>query len=75
MASLTLLMEVVQFAATDASLQQIYGPNVQVTAPQIRPMLRIYYPTPGSNTAASILPPPNGSMGATWVVPQLQKVN
>jgi hypothetical protein len=58
-----------------ASLQQIYGPNVQVTAPQIRPMLRIYYPTPGSNTAASILPPPNGSMGATWVVPQLQKVN
>jgi len=46
-----------------------------VTAPQIRPMLRIYYPTPGSNTAASILPPPNGSMGATWVVPQIQKVS
>ena len=58
-----------------ASLQQIYGTNAGITAPQIRPMLRIYYPTPGSNTEASILPPPNGSMGATWVVPQIQKVN
>ncbi|MGI9117479.1 MAG: DUF1254 domain-containing protein [Gaiellales bacterium] len=57
-----------------ASLQQIYGSGTPVTAPQIRPMLRIYYPTPGSNTAASILPPPNGSMGATWVVPQIQQV-
>jgi hypothetical protein len=56
-------------------LQQIYGTNAGITAPQIRPMLRIYYPTPGSNTEASILPPPNGSMGATWMVPQIQKVN
>jgi hypothetical protein len=38
---------------------------------QIRPLIRIYYPTPGSNTQASILPPPNGSMGATYVFPPL----
>jgi hypothetical protein len=40
----------------------------------IRPLIRMYYPTPGSNTAASILPPPDGSMGATYVFPALQKV-
>ena len=40
----------------------------------IRPIMRVYYPTPGSNTQASILPPPNGSMGATYVFPLLQKV-
>jgi hypothetical protein len=48
-------------------------PGVSVPT-QIRPMIRIYYPTPGSNTQASILPPPNGSMGATYVFPALQKV-
>ena len=45
-----------------------------VTSPiptKIRPLIRIYYPTPGSNTQASILPPPNGSMGATYVFPPL----
>jgi hypothetical protein len=31
--------------------------------------------SPGSNTEASILPPPNGSMDATYVFPALQKVN
>jgi hypothetical protein len=41
---------------------------------QIRPIIRMYYPTPGSNTQASILPPPNGSMGATYVFPALQQV-
>ncbi len=41
----------------------------------IRPMIRMYYPTPPSNTEASILPPPNGSMGATYVFPTLQQVN
>ena len=40
----------------------------------ILPIIRIYYPAPGSNTQASILPPPNGSMGATYVFPLLQKV-
>jgi hypothetical protein len=58
-----------------ASLQAIYGADAALTAPQIRPMLRIYYPTPGSDTAASILPPPNGSMKATWVIPAVQQVN
>jgi hypothetical protein len=48
-------------------------PGVSVPT-QIRPLIRIYYPTPGSNTQASILPPPNGSMGATYVFPALQKV-
>ncbi len=57
------------------SLQQIYGAGAPLTAPQIRPMLRIYYPSPGSDTEASILPPPNGSMQATWVIPAMQQVN
>jgi hypothetical protein len=39
----------------------------------IRPLIRTYYPTPGSNTQASILPPPNRSMGATYVFPAIQK--
>jgi hypothetical protein len=45
-------------------------PGVSVPT-QIRPLIRIYYPAPGSNTQASILPPPNGSMGATYVFPGL----
>ncbi len=40
----------------------------------ISAVMRIYYPAPASNTQASILPPPNGSMGATYVFPALQKV-
>ena len=32
------------------------------------------YPNPGSDTEASILPPPNGSMGATNVFAALEKV-
>ena len=55
-----------------------------VTVPtQIRPLMRIYYPTPGSNTQASILPPPNATGPgltcalpcATYVFPALEKVN
>ncbi|MGH2885472.1 MAG: DUF1214 domain-containing protein, partial [Solirubrobacteraceae bacterium] len=41
----------------------------------ISAITRIYYPAPASNTQASILPPPNGSMGATYVFPALQKVS
>ena len=41
----------------------------------IQPVMRMYYPAPASNTQASILPPPNGSMGATYVFPALQKVS
>jgi hypothetical protein len=48
-------------------------PGVAVPT-QIRPMMRIYYPAPGSNTQASILPPPDGSMGATYVLPALRKI-
>jgi hypothetical protein len=55
-----------------AYLQKVYGRTLPT--PQIRPMLRIYYPTPGSDTAASILPPPNGSMTSTWVPPAITKV-
>jgi hypothetical protein len=49
-------------------------PNVSVPT-LIRPMIRMYYPTPGSNAEASILPPPDGSMGATYVFPSIQEVN
>lgn len=52
----------------------LYGSNVSSTTPLIRPMIRIYYPTPGSNTEPSILPPPNGSMKATYVLPSLEQV-
>jgi Protein of unknown function (DUF1214) len=51
----------------------IYPSGTQVPTP-ILPIIRIYYPAPGSNTQASILPPPNGSMGATYVFPALQQV-
>jgi Protein of unknown function (DUF1214) len=49
----------------------VYGKSLPTT---IRPIMRIYYAAPGSNTQASILPPPNGSMGATYVFPAVQKV-
>ena len=49
-------------------------PGVSIPT-QIRPLIRIYYPTPGSNTQASILPPPDQRSGATYVFPALQKVN
>jgi hypothetical protein len=58
---------------SDAYYDAIY-PGVQVPT-AILPILRIYYPAPGSNTQASILPPPDGSMGATYVFPALQQVN
>jgi hypothetical protein len=41
----------------------------------IQPVMRIYYPAPASNTQASILPPPNGSMPATYLFPAMQKMN
>lgn len=40
---------------------------------QIRPMIRMYYPTPGSDTQASILPPPTLKLPATYVFPALTK--
>ncbi len=40
----------------------------------IQAVMRMYYPAPASNTQASILPPPNGSMPATYVFPAVQKV-
>lgn len=50
----------------------VYGKPLPTT---IRPLIRIYYPAPGSNTQASILPPPHRPKGsATYVFPALQKV-
>ena len=60
-----------------AYYQSIYQGDPQAKQPMptnIRPLMRIYYPTPGSNTQASILPPPNGSLGATYVFPAIQQV-
>ena len=56
---------------SSAYYASIYGVSVPT---QIRPMIRTYYPTPGSDTQASILPPPPHLMGATCVLPALQKV-
>jgi hypothetical protein len=63
--------------AYNESLYPICVPPPGGTSPcptVIQPVMRIYYPAPASNTQASILPPPNGSMGATYVFPALQKV-
>lgn len=57
---------------SSAYLQQVYGRALPT--PQIRPMLRIYYPTPGSSTVASILPPSNRTNTPTWVPPAITKV-
>ena len=57
---------------SQAYYQQVYGKAGMPV--NIRPLLRIYYPTPGSNTTPSILPPPNGSMQSTWVPPAVTKV-
>jgi hypothetical protein len=64
--------------AYNESLYPVCVPPPGGTSPcptVIQPVMRIYYPAPASNTQASILPPPNGSMGATYVFPALQKVN
>jgi hypothetical protein len=51
------------------------NPNIKQPMPtNIRPLIRIYYPTPG-NTPPSILPPPNGKLQATYVFPKLEQVN
>jgi hypothetical protein len=47
----------------------------QTIPTQIRALIRIYYPTPGSSTQASILPPPPGRKGATYIFPAVQQVN
>jgi hypothetical protein len=57
---------------SDAYYENLY-PGISVPTP-ILPIIRIYYPAPGSNTQASILPPPNRSLGATYVFPALQQV-
>ncbi len=50
-------------------------PNADKMPTDIRPIMRMYYPAPGSNTQASILPPPDKSMRATYVFPAIQKVS
>ena len=60
-----------------AYYESIYGnePDVKQPMPtEIRPLMRIYYPSPG-NTPPSILPPPGGNLQATYVFPKLEQVN
>ncbi len=57
-----------------AYLESVYGAAGSSMATSIRPMIRMYYPTPGSDTQASILPPPGGATTTTYVLPQLAKV-
>lgn len=51
----------------------IYGQQSPAMQTAIRPLMRIYYPTPG-DTPPSILPPPSGPLQATYVFPRLEKV-
>jgi hypothetical protein len=52
----------------------------RISVPRIRLMIRTYYPTPGSDTEASILPPPSPlpppyrGLNATYVFPLLEQV-
>jgi hypothetical protein len=57
-----------------AYYDSIYGPQTPPIPTSIRPLIRIYYPTPG-DTPPSILPPPNGQLQATYVFPNLEQVN
>jgi Protein of unknown function (DUF1214) len=61
-----------------AYYNSIYANDLDATLPipvdNIRALIRIYYPTPGSNAQASILPPPKGPLGATYVFPRIQQV-
>ena len=61
-----------------AYYNSIYANDHDATLPipvdNMRALIRIYYPTPGSNTQASILPPPKGPLGATYVFPRIQQV-
>lgn len=57
---------------SQAYYQQVYGKAGMPT--NIRPLLRMYYPTPGSDTAPSILQPPSGATQSTWVPPLVTKV-
>ncbi len=57
-----------------AYLESVYGAAGTSMATGIRPMMRMYYPTPGSDTEPSILPPPGGATKTTYVLPQLAKV-
>ena len=57
--------------------EDVYKDDPQAKFPMptaIRPLMRIYYPSPG-NTPPSILPPPGGTLQATYVFPELEKVN
>jgi hypothetical protein len=57
-----------------AYYDSVYGNNSSVSTTFVA-IIRIYYPAPGSNTQASILPPPQGPLTATYVFPALlQKV-
>jgi hypothetical protein len=56
---------------SSAYYQGIYGQTVSTKMVLI---MRIYYPAPGSDTQASILPPPNGSMTSTYEFPAVHKV-
>ena len=53
-----------------AYYEKVYGKPGMPT--DIRPMIRIYYPRV---TPPSILPPPGGKLGATYVFPKLEKVS
>lgn len=55
-----------------AYYQEVYGRALNT---RIRPMIRLYNPTPGSDTEPSFLPPPNRSSKSTWLPPSVQQVN
>jgi hypothetical protein len=69
---LGVVLDAVGAAKTDSTVIAHEWTSADVPT-EIRPLIRIYYPAPRSNAQACILPPPNGSMGATYVLPALQQ--
>ena len=57
-----------------AYYESVYDAAGSSMSTTVRPMIRMYYPSPGSATQPSILPSPGGAGNATYVLPQLEKV-
>ena len=56
-----------------AYYESVYGAAGSSMSTTIRPMIRMYFPTPGSDSEPSILPAPGGAH-TTYVLPRLTRL-